>query len=105
MNVKNCQFLLFIYSFILITEVKSSSQHTETANVGFTSNLYLTYDSFQAFHCAEPGSRHISCLPLFLSLLTYEVYYQSDTAEGSTQTDVSLIQHVPTQNFETLVWY
>ncbi|KAM9349410.1 nucleolar protein 9 [Symphorus nematophorus] len=44
----------------------------------------------RAFHCAEPGSRHVSCLPLFMSLLTYEVYYQSDTAEGATQTEVPL---------------
>nr|XP_046264886.1 nucleolar protein 9 [Scatophagus argus] len=44
----------------------------------------------RAFHCAEPGSRHVSCLPLFLSLLAYEVYYHSDTAEGSTQTEVPL---------------
>ncbi|TKS80301.1 Nucleolar protein 9 [Collichthys lucidus] len=43
-----------------------------------------------AFHCAEPGSRHVSCLPLFMSLLTYEVYYHSDTAEGGTQTEVPL---------------
>lgn len=46
-------------------------------------------DSFQAFHCAEPGSRHVSCLPLFMSLLTYEVYYHSDAAEGSAQTEVT----------------
>ncbi|KAF7655344.1 hypothetical protein LDENG_00057100 [Lucifuga dentata] len=44
----------------------------------------------QAFHCAEPSSRHISCLPLFMSLLTYEVYYHSDTAESSIQTEVPL---------------
>ncbi|XP_026229360.1 nucleolar protein 9 [Anabas testudineus] len=44
----------------------------------------------RAFHCAEPGSRHVSCLPLFMSLLTYEVYYQSDAAEGSTQPEVPL---------------
>ncbi|KAM9845465.1 nucleolar protein 9 [Aulostomus maculatus] len=43
-----------------------------------------------AFHCAEPGSRHASCLPLFMSLLTYDVYYHSDTAEGSVQTEVPL---------------
>ncbi|XP_067461132.1 nucleolar protein 9 [Thunnus thynnus] len=43
-----------------------------------------------AFHCAEPGSRHTSCLPLFMSLLTYEVYYHSDTAEGSIETQVPL---------------
>uniref|UniRef100_A0A8C2Z2R9 Nucleolar protein 9 n=1 Tax=Cyclopterus lumpus TaxID=8103 RepID=A0A8C2Z2R9_CYCLU len=44
----------------------------------------------RAFHCAEPGTRHVSCLPLFMSLLTYEVYYHSDTAEGDTQTEVPL---------------
>ncbi|XP_076847503.1 nucleolar protein 9 [Brachyhypopomus gauderio] len=38
----------------------------------------------QAFHCSEPATRHLSCLPLFLSLLTYEVYYNSETAEGDT---------------------
>uniref|UniRef100_A0A8C6UAU8 Nucleolar protein 9 n=1 Tax=Neogobius melanostomus TaxID=47308 RepID=A0A8C6UAU8_9GOBI len=43
-----------------------------------------------AFHCAEPGSRHTSCLPLFLSLLTYEVYYHSDTAEGGIDTQAPL---------------
>ncbi|XP_069020749.1 nucleolar protein 9 [Embiotoca jacksoni] len=43
-----------------------------------------------AFHCAEPGSRHTSCLPLFMSLMTYEVYYHCDTPEGSTQTEVPL---------------
>ncbi|CAB1317230.1 unnamed protein product [Coregonus sp. 'balchen'] len=40
-----------------------------------------------AFHCAEPASRHTACLPLFLSLLTHEVYYSSETAEGDTQTE------------------
>ncbi|XP_076018513.1 nucleolar protein 9 [Genypterus blacodes] len=44
----------------------------------------------RAFHCAEPGSRHVSCLPLFMSLLTYEVYYHSDTAEGNINTEVPL---------------
>uniref|UniRef100_A0A3B3VEL2 NOP9 nucleolar protein n=1 Tax=Poecilia latipinna TaxID=48699 RepID=A0A3B3VEL2_9TELE len=43
-----------------------------------------------AFHCAEPGSRHVCCLPLFMSLLTYEMYYQTDATEGSTQKEVPL---------------
>nr|XP_020460132.1 LOW QUALITY PROTEIN: nucleolar protein 9 [Monopterus albus] len=43
-----------------------------------------------AFHCAKPGSRQMSCLPLFMSLLAFEVYYHSDTAEGDTQTEVPL---------------
>ncbi|XP_030017252.1 nucleolar protein 9 isoform X2 [Sphaeramia orbicularis] len=43
-----------------------------------------------AFHCAEPGSRHVTCLPLFMSLLTYEVYYHSETAEGGIHTEIPL---------------
>ncbi|XP_041660321.1 nucleolar protein 9 [Cheilinus undulatus] len=50
----------------------------------------LMQSLLHAFHCAEPGSRHVSCLPLFMSLLTYEVYYNTETAEGSTQTEVPL---------------
>lgn len=50
----------------------------------------LMHCLLSAFHCAEPGSRHTSCLPLFLSLLTYEVYYHSDTAEGGIDTEVPL---------------
>lgn len=48
----------------------------------------LMHCLLNAFHCAEPGSRHKTCLPLFMSLLTYEVYYQSDTAEGDVNTEV-----------------
>ncbi|KAL1281149.1 hypothetical protein QQF64_015749 [Cirrhinus molitorella] len=40
----------------------------------------------QAFHCSEPASLQVSCLPLFLSLLTYEVYYNTETAEGDAVT-------------------
>ncbi|KAG9278726.1 nucleolar protein 9 [Astyanax mexicanus] len=36
----------------------------------------------QAFHCDDPATRYISCLPLFLSLLTYDVFYGSEAAEG-----------------------
>ncbi|XP_002662124.1 nucleolar protein 9 isoform X1 [Danio rerio] len=38
----------------------------------------------QAFHCSEPASLQLCCLPLFLSLLTHEVYYNTETAEGDT---------------------
>uniref|UniRef100_A0A4W4GWU4 PUM-HD domain-containing protein n=1 Tax=Electrophorus electricus TaxID=8005 RepID=A0A4W4GWU4_ELEEL len=49
----------------------------------------------QAFHCCEPTTRHLSCLPVFLSLLTYEVYYNSETAEGDTalQRPLSICYH------------
>ncbi|KAM8920911.1 nucleolar protein 9 [Pelodytes ibericus] len=30
----------------------------------------------EAFHCAAPPSRQVACVPLFLSLLTYEIYYK-----------------------------
>ncbi|XP_061550153.1 nucleolar protein 9 isoform X2 [Phycodurus eques] len=50
----------------------------------------LMQSLLNAFHCAEPGSRHVHCLPLFMSLLTYDVYYHSDTAEGSEQTEAPL---------------
>ncbi|XP_067308997.1 nucleolar protein 9 [Pseudorasbora parva] len=40
----------------------------------------------QAFHCSEPASLQVSCLPLFLSFLAYEVYYNTETAEGDAVT-------------------
>ncbi|XP_077078267.1 nucleolar protein 9 [Siphateles boraxobius] len=43
----------------------------------------------QAFHCSEPASLQVSCLPLFLSFLTYEVYYNTETAEGDSVTQAS----------------
>uniref|UniRef100_A0A452VDX3 NOP9 nucleolar protein n=1 Tax=Ursus maritimus TaxID=29073 RepID=A0A452VDX3_URSMA len=29
----------------------------------------------EAFHCAEPSSRQVACVPLFATLMAYEVYY------------------------------
>ncbi|XP_056453656.1 nucleolar protein 9 [Gadus chalcogrammus] len=43
-----------------------------------------------AFHCEEPATRQACCLPLFLSLLTHEVYYASETAEGDLKKEVPL---------------
>ncbi|XP_039517098.1 nucleolar protein 9 isoform X2 [Pimephales promelas] len=43
----------------------------------------------QAFHCSEPASLQVSCLPLFLSFLTYEVYYNTEPAEGDAVTQAS----------------
>ncbi|XP_068558045.1 nucleolar protein 9 isoform X2 [Cebidichthys violaceus] len=65
-------------------------QLAESCAVGGEKQEELIQCLLRAFHCAEPGSRHVSCLPLFMSLLTYEVYYHSDTAEGNTQTEVPL---------------
>ncbi|KAL1780772.1 nucleolar protein 9 [Sigmodon hispidus] len=36
----------------------------------------------EAFHCAEPASRQVACVPLFASLLAYEVYYDLTEEEG-----------------------
>ncbi|XP_056600477.1 nucleolar protein 9 [Triplophysa dalaica] len=44
----------------------------------------------KAFHCSDPASRHTSCLPLFLSLLAYEVHYQTETAGDATVTQHTL---------------
>lgn len=38
---------------------------------------------FEAFHCAEPPSRKVACVPLFASLLAYEVYYELMEEEGA----------------------
>ncbi|KAM5129837.1 nucleolar protein 9 [Mantella aurantiaca] len=35
----------------------------------------------EAFHCAAPASRRVTCVPLFLSLLTYEIYYKTEEEE------------------------
>ncbi|XP_003802015.1 nucleolar protein 9 isoform X2 [Otolemur garnettii] len=37
----------------------------------------------EAFHCAEPSSRQVACVPLFASLMTYEVYYGLMEEEGT----------------------
>ncbi|XP_051719945.1 nucleolar protein 9 [Ctenopharyngodon idella] len=43
----------------------------------------------QAFHCSEPASLQVSCLPLFLSVLAHEVYYNTEAAEGAAVTQSS----------------
>ncbi|KAF5925761.1 hypothetical protein HPG69_002211 [Diceros bicornis minor] len=37
----------------------------------------------EAFHCAEPSSRQVSCVPLFATLMAYEVYYGLMEEEGA----------------------
>ncbi|XP_053560980.1 nucleolar protein 9 [Bombina bombina] len=41
----------------------------------------------EAFHCVDPPSRHMACVPLFLSLLTYEVYYNKEEGDNNEQQD------------------
>lgn len=35
----------------------------------------------QAFHCWEPPSRQLACVPLIASVLAYEVYYGEEEDE------------------------
>ncbi|XP_012589421.1 PREDICTED: nucleolar protein 9 isoform X2 [Condylura cristata] len=37
----------------------------------------------EAFHCAEPSSRQVACVPLFATLTAYEVYYGLEEEEGA----------------------
>ncbi|KAM7240030.1 hypothetical protein CapIbe_009525 [Capra ibex] len=37
----------------------------------------------EAFHCAEPSSRQVACVPLFATLMAYEVYYGLAEEEGA----------------------
>ncbi|XP_042542273.1 nucleolar protein 9 [Dipodomys spectabilis] len=37
----------------------------------------------EAFHCAEPSSRQVACVPLFATLTAYEVYYELMEEEGA----------------------
>uniref|UniRef100_A0A8D1G335 Nucleolar protein 9 n=1 Tax=Sus scrofa TaxID=9823 RepID=A0A8D1G335_PIG len=37
----------------------------------------------EAFHCAEPASRQVACVPLFAALMAYEVYYGLVEEEGA----------------------
>uniref|UniRef100_A0A2I3RIN1 NOP9 nucleolar protein n=1 Tax=Pan troglodytes TaxID=9598 RepID=A0A2I3RIN1_PANTR len=37
----------------------------------------------EAFHCAEPSSRQAACVPLFATLMAYEVYYGLTEEEGA----------------------
>nr|XP_019569962.1 PREDICTED: nucleolar protein 9 [Rhinolophus sinicus] len=41
----------------------------------------------EAFHCAEPSSRQVACVPLFATLMTYEVYYGLVEEEGTVPTE------------------
>ncbi|XP_013365852.1 PREDICTED: nucleolar protein 9 isoform X2 [Chinchilla lanigera] len=36
----------------------------------------------EAFHCAKPSSRQVACVPLFATLMAYEVYYELTEEEG-----------------------
>ncbi|XP_072524435.1 nucleolar protein 9 [Salminus brasiliensis] len=60
----------------IIVQLAESCVHREERQAKMLQNL------LQAFHCNQPVTRYVSCLPLFLSLLTYEVFYSLGPAEG-----------------------
>ncbi|XP_040129818.2 nucleolar protein 9 isoform X1 [Ictidomys tridecemlineatus] len=41
----------------------------------------------EAFHCAEPSSRKVACVPLFATLTAYEVYYELTEEEGAVPSE------------------
>uniref|UniRef100_A0A8C9QN45 NOP9 nucleolar protein n=1 Tax=Spermophilus dauricus TaxID=99837 RepID=A0A8C9QN45_SPEDA len=41
----------------------------------------------EAFHCAEPSSRQVACVPLFATLTAYEVYYELTEEEGAVPSE------------------
>ncbi|XP_075047934.1 nucleolar protein 9 isoform X2 [Mixophyes fleayi] len=45
----------------------------------------LVSQLMEAFHCAAPASRRVACVPLFFSLLTYEVYYKTEEEEEPSE--------------------
>lgn len=49
--------------------------------------VWLICPPRQAFHCAEPTSRQVACVPLFATLLAYEVYYGLTEEEGAEPTE------------------
>ncbi|KAG7319894.1 hypothetical protein KOW79_017037 [Hemibagrus wyckioides] len=73
----------------VIVQLVESCVHREDRQANMLQHL------LEAFHCSEPSTRHLSCLPLFLSLLTYEVYYNTEAAEGSPvpQRPLSICYH------------
>ncbi|KAM9068649.1 nucleolar protein 9 [Sarcophilus harrisii] len=44
----------------------------------------------EAFHCAEPPSRQVACVPLFGSLTAYEVYYELEEEDVPSEHKVEV---------------
>ncbi|KAF7692421.1 nucleolar protein 9 [Silurus meridionalis] len=73
----------------VIVQLVESCVHREERQAVMLQHL------LEAFHCSEPSTRHLCCLPLFLSLLTYEVYYNTEAADGDAvpQRPLSICYH------------
>ncbi|XP_027006656.2 nucleolar protein 9 [Tachysurus fulvidraco] len=73
----------------VVVQLVESCIHREERQASMLQHL------LEAFHCNEPSTRLLTCLPLFLSLLTYEVYYNPEAAEGDAvpQRPLSICYH------------
>ncbi|XP_072283574.1 nucleolar protein 9 isoform X2 [Pyxicephalus adspersus] len=63
----------------LITSLAESCKKLSCRQAELVTNL------MEAFHCNTPASRRITCIPLFLSLLTYEIYYKIEEEEKPSE--------------------
>ncbi|XP_060762340.1 nucleolar protein 9 isoform X2 [Neoarius graeffei] len=73
----------------IIVQVVESCVHREEKQADILRHL------LEAFHCSEPSTRLLSSLRLFLSILTYEVYFNTEAAEGNAvpQRPLSICYH------------
>ncbi|XP_063295755.1 nucleolar protein 9 [Pelobates fuscus] len=53
----------------------------------------LVSQLMEAFHCAVPTSRQVTCVPLLLSLLTFEVYFNIEEEEDKEEKEKSASEH------------
>ncbi|XP_066465128.1 nucleolar protein 9 isoform X1 [Eleutherodactylus coqui] len=59
----------------IITTLAETCKRLESNQTTFVTHL------MEAFHCSSPASRRVTCVPLFLSLMTYETYYKIEEEE------------------------
>ncbi|KAG9460893.1 hypothetical protein GDO78_018888 [Eleutherodactylus coqui] len=67
----------------IITTLAETCKRLESNQTAFVTHL------MEAFHCSSPASRRVTCVPLFLSLMTYETYYKIEEEEKQLEHEVS----------------
>ncbi|GCB82223.1 hypothetical protein scyTo_0023207, partial [Scyliorhinus torazame] len=63
----------------IITELAAACVKHKAKQAELLTKLY------QAFHCCQPASRRTACSPLFVSLLTYEIFYGLGDEDVTTE--------------------
>ncbi|XP_056402016.1 nucleolar protein 9 [Hyla sarda] len=63
----------------IITTLAETCKRLESHQTQLVSHL------MEAFHCTSPSSRRVACVPLLLSLLTYETYYKMEEEENPSE--------------------